>query len=80
MFRRFQAGEKDIFDVENPLEETLQARQTCGQNVLVLIPKNKVVDDRKKVAETPIKSLYTPNLLRKEERVAPHKTCLVAFW
>ena len=69
-FRRFQAGEKDIFDVVNPFGETLQARQTCGQNVLVLIPKDKVVDDRNKVAETPIEGLYISSLLRKEGR--PH--------
>jgi len=44
-----------------------------------LIPKDKVVDDRKKVPETPIEGLYTPNLLQKGKRAALHETCPSMF-
>jgi len=47
--------------------------------VCFLISKDKVVDDRKKVAEGEVEDLYTSSLLRKEEKAALHKTCLVAF-
>ena len=67
-FRRVQAGEKDMVRRGVFFGGTLQARQDIGYKGACFSFNEQVIDGRKKVAETPIESLYTPNLLRKEEK------------
>ena len=75
----FQAGEKDITEGEDCFRETLQARRTMSIQECDFSLDKPGIDVRKKAAETPIKSLYTPTLLRKEERAALHETCPSVF-
>ena len=57
------------------LERLSKPDRTFVQSHTVLIPKDKVVDDRKKVADAVIEGLNTPDLLRKKERATLHETC-----
>jgi len=79
MFRRFQAGDKVIFNVVSPFGETLQARRTMSIQKCDFSLDKPGTDGRKKVAEMPIESLYTSNLLREGKRATLHETCQWMF-